>query len=195
MSSKSTPKNGTIFIIDISGYTKFVRETERSKGILIISKLFETIMSANKLGFRVSEIEGDAILFYRFGKPYPVSILLNQFEAMLKKFNQKLADAEFNPENTIHLSIKAIAHYGEISEYSVFNFNKLYGQILIEAHRLLKNNIHEDTYVLITDQYFLGDSDYVHSASGGFQQCERYDIGKLCYTYFPYANKPVDCAT
>jgi hypothetical protein len=188
MPKKKTHQNGTIFIVDISGYSKFVKETESSEGVIIISQLIEAIMSANKLGFLVSEIEGDAVLFYRFGTPYPVNDLLNQFEVMLIKFNQKLRDIKSKYCSNNQLSIKGVVHYGEISEYRIFNFKKLYGQILIEAHRLLKNNIHDDTYTLITDQYLNEDANWTLSTNGGFQECGKYDVGKLCYTYFPYTN-------
>lgn len=172
----------------MSGYSRFVKETESTKGILVTSQLIEAIMKANRLGFQVSEIEGDAILFYRFGKPYRVNILLKQFEEMLFAFNLKKDLIESPAVNYHKLSIKAIAHYGEIFEYSVLNFDKLYGKVLIEAHRLLKNNIHQDTYILVTDQYLLEDTDYTVPVNSGFQQCEKYDIGKICYTFFPYMN-------
>lgn len=60
---------GLLFIPDISGFTRFVNETEIGHTRLIIQELLETLINANQLGLDVSEIEGDAILFYKFGPP------------------------------------------------------------------------------------------------------------------------------
>ena len=59
--------NGLLFIPDISGFTKFVNETEIEHSRIIIEELLENIINSNKLGLHISEVEGDAILFYRFG--------------------------------------------------------------------------------------------------------------------------------
>ena len=59
--------NGLLFIPDISGFTKFVNETEIEHSRIIIEELLENIINSNKIGLYISEVEGDAILFYRFG--------------------------------------------------------------------------------------------------------------------------------
>jgi hypothetical protein len=182
-------KKGTIFIVDISGYTTFVKQTQHTVGLLTISKLLEEIISSNNLLFEVSEIEGDAILFYRYGKPYPVDVILKHFEAMLQAFNSMINQLKVHGNTVTYLSIKSVVHYGEIAQFSIGRFDKLYGQSLIEAHRLLKNSIHKDTYALITEQYVTASSRNEVKSLVGFQQCEKYDIGEICYTYFPYLDR------
>ena len=59
---------GLLFIPDISGFTRFVNETEIEHSRLIIQELLEILINANQIGLEVSEIEGDAILFYKFGE-------------------------------------------------------------------------------------------------------------------------------
>ena len=54
---------GLLFIPDISGFTRFVNETEIGHSRLIIQELLEILINANQIGLEVSEIEGDAILF------------------------------------------------------------------------------------------------------------------------------------
>lgn len=189
MSEISVVQKGTIFIVDISGYTRFVKETDNSIGLLIVSQLLEEIIYANKLAFSISEIEGDAVLFYRYGKPYSVDIILAQFEGMLKAFNTKIAEYMLCTDSVNYLSIKAVVHYGEIGQFSIGQFKKLYGQSLIEAHRLLKNIIHSDTYSLITEQYMNAYPEDEITAISGIQQCEKYDVGEICYTYYPYSNR------
>ena len=71
---------GLIFIPDISGFSRFVNETEINHSRLIIQELLETIINANEIGLEISEIEGDAILFYKFGEPPELEKLYRQVE-------------------------------------------------------------------------------------------------------------------
>ena len=187
ISNISIGQKGTIFIVDISGYTKFVKETEHTIGMIVVSQLLAEIISANELSFEISEVEGDAILFYRYGKAFPAAVILDQFEKMLGAFREKVSEMLTCAVNLPSLSIKAVAHYGEIGQFKVGRFTKLYGKVVIEAHRLLKNEVHQHTYSLITEQYLESSLDTGNVITDGFQLCERYDIGELCYTYFPYS--------
>ena len=54
---------GLLFIPDISGFSRFVSQTEIEHSRLIIQELLETLINANQMGLEVSEVEGDAILF------------------------------------------------------------------------------------------------------------------------------------
>ncbi|MEM6380660.1 MAG: DUF2652 domain-containing protein, partial [Bacteroidota bacterium] len=54
-----------LFIPDISGFTRFVKTTERNHSRHIISELLELLIDENDIGLTVAEIEGDAILFYK----------------------------------------------------------------------------------------------------------------------------------
>lgn len=143
-------QQGNILIPDISGFTSFVTQTDLTTGTIIIQRLLSAIMESNSLGLKISEIEGDALLLYKFGKRFTQDEVLNQFEKMLSQFQIELA--LIGEEMGIYpdLSLKLIAHYGSISEYRVLNFQKLYGDSIIEAHVLLKNSVKSDTYALIT---------------------------------------------
>jgi len=182
-----TGNTGTILIVDISGYSQFVKQSDNSTGAKVISGLLANIISNNILDFQISEIEGDAILFYKYGPSQPVELVLVQFEQMLIAFNQQILQIKPTcPQATI-LSIKMVTHYGKISELTVDRFRKIYGQAVVEAHRLLKNHIHSHTYALVTQEYFLqAQGKNIEQFKGGSQLCEIYDVGELCYTYFPY---------
>jgi hypothetical protein len=52
--------------------------------------------------------------------------------------------------------LKVITHYGEFTGYNVRNFSKLIGKDLIVAHQLLKNDIEQHEYWLVTSS-LLGD--------------------------------------
>ncbi len=148
---------GLLFIPDISGFTRFVSETEIEHSRLIIQELLEILINANDLGLEVSEIEGDAILFYKFGEPPPLEALYQQVEKMFCVFHRNLIAYEHRRYcqckaclSAIHLSLKVITHYGEFADYSVKNFNKLIGKDIIVAHQLLKNDIEQHEYWLVT---------------------------------------------
>ena len=184
---KST--EGMIYIVDISGYSKFVKEIDNDIGAEVISDLLHTIIKSNYLSFRISEIEGDAILFYRLDHIYPIERILLQFEVMLKEFNKKLDYYKDLYHNVTSLSLKLVVHYGTIGNFTVDGFNKLFGNTLVEAHRLLKNSVPYKTYVLFTKAYHEkleklnlnpGQEKYAT------KHHDHYDIGSLYYSFFAY---------
>jgi hypothetical protein len=148
---------GLVYIPDISGFTRFVHETEINHSRVIIQELLELLINANKIGLEVSEIEGDAILFYRYGDVPDLKELYNQVEDMFREFHSYLAIYDANRfcqckacMSAINLSLKVITHYGEFAEYNVKNFSKLIGKDIIVAHQLLKNDIEQHEYWLLT---------------------------------------------
>ena len=151
---------GLIFIPDISGFTRFVNETEIEHSRFIIEDLLETILNSNELNLEVSEIEGDAILFYKFGDPPKVQQLVKQVEKMFTQFHKQIRNYEYRRLcqcsaciNAVDLSLKVIIHYGEFSSYKVKEFSKLLGKDIIVAHQLLKNDIDNHEYMLVTDRF------------------------------------------
>ena len=92
--SKSSAQPTLLFIPDISGFTKFVHETEITHSEHIIAELLESLIDANEMGLEVSEIEGDAILFYRAGKKPTVVETLAQVQRMYIKFHSALLKYE-----------------------------------------------------------------------------------------------------
>jgi hypothetical protein len=148
---------GLLFIPDISGFTRFVNETEIEHSRLIIEELLEVLINANEIGLEISEIEGDAILFYKFGEPPALEELYRQVEKMFCAFHQNLIAYDHRRYcqckacmSAVDLSLKVITHYGEFTGYNVRNFNKLIGRDIIVAHQLLKNDIELHEYWLVS---------------------------------------------
>jgi hypothetical protein len=148
---------GLLFIPDISGFSRFVTETEIGHSRLIIQELLEILINANEIGLEISEIEGDAILFYKFGEPPALEALYRQVEKMFCAFHQNLMAYEQHRycqckacTSASALTLKVITHYGEFAGYSIKNFNKLIGKDVIVAHQLLKNDIPQHEYWIIT---------------------------------------------
>ncbi|WP_051907806.1 DUF2652 domain-containing protein [Flavimarina sp. Hel_I_48] len=166
---------GTLLIPDISGFTKFVNETEFNAGREITKQLLQVILNNNILDLKISEIEGDAVLFYTKVPLTPIQIK-NQYEVMLESFTEKILQLSKENGFEINLSLKLIAHYGELSTYSISNFEKLYGKTVIEAHKLLKNNIVSDSYLLLTESVF-------YANKGRFKGTCYYSSSQLCEVY------------
>ena len=149
---------GLIFIPDISGFTRFVNDTEVEHSRHIIQELLETLINANQIGLEVSEVEGDAILFYKYGNAPDLSVIYHQVEKMFCEFHRHLLSYDLCRicqctacKSAVRLSLKVITHYGEFTSYTVKNFSKLIGRDIIVAHQLLKNDIEKHEYWLVTD--------------------------------------------
>ncbi len=158
-------KKGLLFIPDISGFTRFINQVEVEHSKLIIQELLEIIINSNTIGLQISEIEGDAILFYKYGSQPDINELYKQVEKMFIEFHKNLIAYDLRRyclckacTSAIDLSLKIITHYGEFTGYNVKNFNKLIGKDVIVAHQLLKNDIDQHEYWLITRSLLQDDS-------------------------------------
>lgn len=144
---------GLIFIPDISGYSKFVKNIDINLGASIIHDLLSEIIENNTLDLQLSEIEGDAILYYKEGVPLPVKEIFAAYEQIKSAFDKKFQHLKTLYHLEDNLSIKVIVHYGELTVYNIKGFKSLYGQAVVESHRLLKNGSVSTNYVLITEDY------------------------------------------
>lgn len=181
-------KKGLVFIPDISGFTQLVRSTDLVTGQLITYELLSTIIRQNGLNMQIAEIEGDAVFFYKWKATPSVNDLYDQFEQLKIAFDRKIAELEDKYAMKLDLHLKAIAHYGEMAEFSVGGFRKLYGEVVVESHRLLKNNIPGKSYLLITDELIAAaEQRLVHNLSPAIRSnklCEIYGgLRNLCFTY------------
>jgi hypothetical protein len=182
---------GLVFIPDISGFTRFVNETEISHSRLIIQELLEIIINANRIGLEISEIEGDAILFYKFGPPPELKDLYNQVSAMFVDFHRNLTAYENRRycqcnacRSAINLTLKVISHYGEFTDYSVKNFRKLIGKDIIVAHQLLKNDIPQHEYWLVTEKLVSSGLQHLEGLQWNSSKKE-IEAGEITYVYAP----------
>ena len=189
-------KQTFIFIPDISGFTRFVNQTAIDHSKHIISELLEVIIDSDDLGLTVSEVEGDAILFYKDQVP-DVKEILEQSEKTFINFHNHLNRYETERicrcgacETAARLSLKFIVHSGNIQPINIKNFIKLHGPDVILAHRLLKNSIVQNEYVLFTDNFknALSDGSLAKQFSWIklMEGADEPDTGdKIKYSYIP----------
>lgn len=184
-----------IFIPDISGFTKFVSENEIDHSTHIIEELLEIIVDSNEIDLEISEIEGDAVLFYRFGAPPTLNEIIAQSKGMFIRFHEQLKLYERDRvcqcgacSTAQYLTLKMVAHYGELSELKVKERSKLLGEDMIVAHRLLKNEVNNDEYLLLSGKYLesvdtlgsLKDDDWATLLKG---ESTYGEIGTVNYEY------------
>jgi len=183
--------DGLLFIPDISGFTQLVHSTDAVTGKIITTELLTAIISQNQLKLDISEVEGDAVLFYRYGAAPSLQQLMLQFRKMETAFNKKRRELEKRFTLTIDVSLKVIAHYGQMTEYRVGPFTKLYGEVVIEAHRLLKNAVQSNSYLLLSDSLYskiaVSDNEIPHKDFSSARLCEAYrSLHQLCFTCFDF---------
>ena len=198
----STPNHSVqpalIFIPDISGFTRFVTDVEIDHSRHIIQELLEIMIESNEIELEISEIEGDAILFYRFGQAPTAAELMAQIQRMFVNFHKHLKKYETHRicqcgacKTANNLTLKFIAHYGDITINQVKNYNKLFGKDVIVAHRLLKNDIEHHEYALVTDNLVQACATWVDIPTVAWapaqNSSQEYDSGKVNYCYFPLA--------
>ncbi|HZZ76358.1 MAG TPA: DUF2652 domain-containing protein, partial [Puia sp.] len=182
--------DGLLFIPDISGFTELVQSTDVLTGRYITSELLTAVVNQNELSLKIAEVEGDAILFYRHGNAPSLRELMQQYEMMIKAFENRRKELEETLSLTLDISLKIISHYGSMAEYKIGHFNKLYGEVVIEAHRLLKNSIGHNSYLLMTDALLaqagtITENEPLRSGIKSNKLCEVYGTLKnICFTYF-----------
>lgn len=185
-----------ICIPDISGFTKFMSNVDIELAAKVIPSLLNNIIYSNEIDLKVSEIEGDAVLFYRTGKLPPFKDLIKQMRFFYTEFYKQLnsLDKSFShliKDNDIPeiLGLKIILHYGKtVSAVSIGSRIKLMGEDVIIAHRLLKNNIPYDEYLLISDALLDEYKDEVIDKNFGWgelltEEEEYKHIGEIGYSF------------
>jgi len=148
-----------LFIPDISGFTNFVQTTEVEHSQHVIAELLEILIDANANDYQLAEIEGDALFFYKEEEIPSLEKLLAQVETMFTLFYSHLKLLEKNricPCNACatapNLDLKIIAHCGELQFISVKENRKPFGSQVIEVHRMMKNSIDSENYILLSKE-------------------------------------------
>ena len=116
------------------------------------------LVEANTENLQLAEVEGDALFFYKEGEIPSMEKLLAQVETMFTAFYSHLKLIEKNRvcpcnacSSAANLQLKIIAHCGELEFITVQGKRKPFGTQVIEVHRLMKNSVKSDNYVLFSD--------------------------------------------
>lgn len=154
-----------IILVDISGYTNFIRLHKVSllHAERIIGELMECMLEEVELPVVAHEILGDAISLYALddGSPGLADNIYRQLEKYFLAFRKReaylLRECGYcvcEACNKVgELKLKAIVHAGEAVFTKIRDIQKISGVDVITAHRLLKNSIPSDEYILLTKSF------------------------------------------
>jgi Protein of unknown function (DUF2652) len=154
-----------IILVDISGYTNFIRMHKMNllHAEKIIGELMESMLDEVESPVVAHEILGDAISLYAIddGSPEIAFNIYRQLEKYFLAFRKQEAYllrecgiCTCDACNTISsLKVKAILHSGKAAFTKVHEIQKISGQDIITAHRLLKNSIESNEYFFVTNSF------------------------------------------
>ena len=165
-----------ICIPDISGFTEFMSSTEIELSSEVIPALLNKVIYANEIGLKVSEIEGDAVLFYRPGELPTFKVLIDQcrkfydeFYSQLNILYKKHSDNKEREHIPNMLGLKIVLHLGkQVSAVPIGKNIKLMGEDVIIAHRLLKNKVPIDEYILLSENLLSEYKDHIIDRNFGW---------------------------
>lgn len=188
-----------LMLVDISGYTSFMvshgKELRHSQ--MIIGELLESLLRQVDVPLRVSQTEGDALFLYAiksgddevWGRRS--KSLIDRLLALFHVFKERLLEIRAYSVckcdaciEVGDLKLKIVAHSGEALFSHVGEFSTLSGVDVITLHRLAKNTVPEDEYILLTEAAFhdLGLPPDAEVREG----VEEYDTGSFkTYVYLP----------
>ena len=156
--------SGCIVIVDISGYTQFVKmhRTAMVHAEQIITDLMESVLDVQGPPLVLDKLMGDAATFYsRDAEDSSAAAIaaqvvrffdaFNESEGVLVSCNVCICDA-CNQMGS--LKLKAILHHGDLLLKQMGGSTELAGEDVIVAHRLLKNSADGDEYIMMTEAFY-----------------------------------------
>ncbi|WP_412561268.1 DUF2652 domain-containing protein [Winogradskyella sp. MIT101101] len=174
-------------------------ETDYELNSKVVPSLLNEIIYSNEIGLKVSEIEGDAVLFFKRGELPPLKDLIAQCEFFYTQFYRQLRalhddfkDVKDGKKISQTLGLKIVLHFAKgVDSVQIGKHIKLVGEDVIVAHRLLKNKIDCEEYILLSNellkQYTFNEADtntYLDQLKKGKDYYEH--IGEIEYSYIDF---------
>lgn len=162
----SRPEPVLLIIADISGYTQFMTANAKTlaHAQAIITELVTAIIREVELPLTVAKLEGDAVFLYAKKedgvRPWSETrkMIGDRLLRFFTAFSSKLKELRGVTTCDCHscrsmerLRLKLVVHSGEALFHHVFGTVDLAGVDVIIAHRLLKNSVSSDQYILMTE--------------------------------------------
>ena len=151
-------RRAVLLIADIGGYTNYMHwnRAHLAHAQLTVAQLLESVIDAGK-GLKLAKLEGDAAFFWAPEGNATVLVpdrLWRMRQSFLARRQRIAADISCDCascEQLDSLSLKFVAHEGEVAEQKVKRHVELAGVDVILVHRMLKNAVPVSEYVLMTD--------------------------------------------
>ena len=158
---RSNHAHDTIFIFpDISHYTRFmtVNEFSFAHAQHIIFSLIDAMIERASQTLELSKLEGDAALFYvdadRFTPEQIGEAVMDIFRGFFSE-QERLMCSNLCPcracKGIANLDLKIFVHRGEAARFEFRGSVDHFGTDVIILHRMMKNNIEGDRYIMVTE--------------------------------------------
>jgi len=146
-------QQGFLIISDITGYSKYVNESELEHARDSLTALLNLLIRHTQSPLVISKLEGDAVFSYApAGGFLQGQSLLDMIETTYASFRKALELMVINTtctcnacRNLPNLDLKFFVHFGSYLTQKLGNFTELVGNDVNLVHRLAKNHIKEKT--------------------------------------------------
>jgi uncharacterized protein DUF2652 len=151
-------RRAVLLIADIGGYTHYMHwnRTHLAHAQQTVAGLLESVIDAGK-GLKLAKLEGDAAFFWEPDGNANVLVcdrlwrMRQSFLARRQRIKTDIACECASCSQLDNLSLKFVAHQGEVAEQKVKRHVELAGVDVILIHRMLKNTVPVPEYVLMTE--------------------------------------------
>jgi predicted aspartyl protease len=146
-------QQGFLIISDITGYSKYVNESELEHARDSLTALLNLLIDHTQSPLVLSKLEGDAVFSYApAGGFLQGQSLLDMIESTYASFRKALELMVLNTtctcnacRNLPNLDLKFFVHFGSYMTQKLGNFTELVGNDVNLVHRLAKNHIKDET--------------------------------------------------
>lgn len=179
-------KRLALVIVDISGYTQFIRSQKLSAihAEEIVFELIEAVIDHAAYPLTLNKLEGDAAFLYAEvnteNQTEIVRDVARQSREFFKIFYERArtlsterSDCDCDAcQRIFDLRLKVILHYGEAVFKTIRQFEELAGEDVILIHQLLKNSVPSNEYILMTESF--------HQLAGDFDDLTSETRQETC---------------
>jgi hypothetical protein len=159
----SKTHEGYLLIADITGYTRYLSESELEHAQETLTALLELLVENTRPPLVISRLAGDAVISYGLRENFfQGQSFVEKIEDTYVTFRKALERLVLNNTcqcnacaNISSLDLKFFVHYGTFGIQHISDHDELVGSDINLLHRLLKNSVTEATefqaYALYTD--------------------------------------------
>jgi hypothetical protein len=159
----SKTHEGYLLIADITGYTRYLSESELEHAQDTLTALLELLVENTHSPLVISRLAGDAVISYGLREDFfQGQTFIEKIEDTYVTFRKALERLALNNTcrcnacaNISNLDLKFFIHYGTFGIQRISDYDELVGNDINLLHRLLKNSVTEETgfraYALYTD--------------------------------------------
>jgi len=159
----SKTHEGYLLIADITGYTRYLSESELGHAQETLKALLELLVENTRSPLVISRLAGDAVISYCLREDFfQGQTFIEKIEGTYVAFRKALERLVLNNTcrcnacaNISSLDLKFFIHYGTFGIQRISDYDELVGSDINLLHRLLKNSVTNETgfraYALYTD--------------------------------------------